>query len=148
MSNEKLEADHLRWIVEKQPACLMRVATDGPVLAANDAALALLGAEKPSQVLGKALTGFLVPLSQEPWQGFMDKLTAGASHSLECDLLDVSGMVRSVILHGVPLADHADGIPSVLLAARDVGAVRRVEAALHESEQLRQQVASEPAVSR
>ena len=111
MSNEKLEADHLRWIVEKQPACLMRVATDGPVLAANDAALALLGADKPSQVLGKALTGFLVPLSQEPWQGFMDKLTAGASHSLECDLLDVSGMVRSVILHGVPLAEHADASP-------------------------------------
>ena len=143
-SNVKPEADHLRWIVEKQPSCLMRVGADGLVLAANDAALALLGAEKPSQVLGTALTGRVAPAHQESWRTFVDRVTRGSSQSLECDMHDVAGTSRSVILHAVPLLDHADGIPSLLLSARDVAAVRRVEAALLESERLRQQTAAAP----
>ena len=116
----------------------MRVGGDGVVLAANDAALALFGADKASQVLGTSLTGFVAASHRDIWLGFVAKVTAGSAHSLECVLNDVSGTERNVILHGVPLLDHADGVRSVLLSIRDNGAIRRMEAALHESEQLRQ----------
>jgi chromosome segregation ATPase len=133
------EADHLRWIVEKQPSCLMRIGADSVVLAANDAALALFGAERASQVLGTSLTGFVAASHRDIWLGFVAKVTAGSPHSLECVLNDVSSSERHVVLHGVPLLDHADGIRSVLLSIRDNNAIRRMEAALHETEQLRQQ---------
>jgi chromosome segregation ATPase len=141
----KPEADHLKWIVEKQPSCLMRVGGDSVVLAANDAALALFGADKISQVLGTSFAGFVAASHRETWLGFVGKVTGGASQSLECVVNDVSGTERSVILHGVPLLDHADGILSVLLSIRDNNAIRRMEAALHETEQMRQQaVMSKP----
>lgn len=142
------EVDHLRWIVEKQPSCLMRVAADGLVLAANDAALALLGAEKPAQVLGRTITTLIAASHQDAWRGFVDKVTHGSPQSFECDLHDVTGAPRSIVLHGVPLVEHADGITSMLLSARDTAAIRRVEEALLESERLRQQLAvqaSQPA---
>lgn len=138
-SAAKPETDHLRWIVEKQPSCLMRVGVDSVVLAANDAALSLFGAEKASQVLGTSLTGFVAASDRDIWLGFVGKVTAGSSHSLECVLNDVSGTERHVVLHGVPLLDHADGIRSVLLSVRDNNAIRRMEAALHDTEQLRHQ---------
>ena len=116
----------------------MRIAADGLVLAANDAALALLGAETHPQVLGKQLTPLIAPAHHEAWLAFVDKVTHGSSQSFECDLHDVTGATRSVVLHGVPLLDHEDGVPSLLLSARDAAALRGVEAALHESERLRQ----------
>ena len=137
-TDTKPVSDHLRWIVEKQPSCLMRIGTDGVVLAANDAALALLGAESHPQVLGHSLTPLIAPTHQDAWLAFLDKVGHGAPQSCECDLHGVTGATRSVVLHGVPLLDHEDGIPSLLLSARDAGALRGVEAALHESERLRQ----------
>ena len=137
-TDAKPVTDHLRWIVEKQPSCLLRVAADGLVLAANDAALALLGAEAHPQVLGKPLTTLIASAHHDAWLAFVDKVTHGSSQSFECDLQDVTGATRSVVLHGVPLLDHEDGVPSLLLSARDAAALRGVEAALHESERLRQ----------
>lgn len=138
-----LDAEHLRRIVEKQPGCLMRVGTDGLILAANDAALGLLGAQQPAQVLGSLLTTWIDQAHQEAWREFSQSVAVGSPQSVECDLTDVSGAQRSVVFHGVPLVDHADGIPSLILGARDASAVRRLEAALHESEAARQRQATE-----
>ena len=137
-TDTKPVTDHLRWVVEKQPSCLMRIAADGLVLAANDAALTLLGAETHPQVLGKQLKTLIAPAHHDAWLAFVDKVTHGSSQSFECDLHDVAGATHSVVLHGVPLLDHEDGVPSLLLSARDAAALRGVEAALHESERLRQ----------
>ena len=38
--------EHLRRIIEKQPGCLLRADLNGRLLAANDAALGLLGARE------------------------------------------------------------------------------------------------------
>jgi PAS domain S-box-containing protein len=138
-----VSADHLRRILDKQPACLMRVGIDGLILAANDAALELLGAETPAQVLGGSLMTWIVPAHQDAWRTFSNAVGTGAAQSLECDLTNASGSQHSVVLHGVPLVDHVDGIPSLIVGARDATALRRVEAALHESETLRQTLAAE-----
>ena len=60
---------------------------------------------------------------------------------------DLQGVERSVVFHGVPLSDHMDGIPSVILGARDTSGVRRLEAALQESEMVRQQLAAHSGTS-
>src|SRR5262245_39634881 len=131
-SSPAAEADHLRRIVEKQPACLFRVGVDGLILASNDAGLGLLGAQHPAQVLGGFLTTWILPDHHKAWREFAHAVTAGISQSMECELTDVTGNRRLVDFHGVPLIDHADGIPSLILGARDTTAQRRLEAALHE----------------
>jgi chromosome segregation ATPase len=139
------DAEHLRRVLDKQPACLMRVGTDGLILAANDAALGLFAAEGPAAVLGGFLTKWIVPGHHAAWREFSRTVSAGISQSVECDLTDATGTLRSVVFHGVPLVDHADGIPSLIIGARDGSALRRLEIALQESEAIRQKLAAEPA---
>ena len=128
------EAVHLRRLIEKQPACVLRVGIDGLVLAANDAAVSLLGAEGLTQVLGTKLTERIIRRHHEQWEEFAARIREGTSSSIECDLTDLSGGRRTILLQGVPLLDHADGIPSMILAARDTSTYRRLETALRERE--------------
>lgn len=135
-----VQADHLLRIVERQPSCLLRVGIDGVILAANDAALALLDAREPAQVLGSNLMAWIVPGHQDNWRDLAQSASLGASQSAECDLAVGSGARRSVVLHGVPLLDHPDGIPSLILGVRDTTVLRHLEAALQESESARQEL--------
>jgi PAS domain S-box-containing protein len=128
------EARHLRRLLEKQPACLLRVGLDGLLLAANDAALSLLGAEALPQVLGRHLTDWISEPDHTPWDAFAARIREGASSSLECDVTDPAGGSRTLLFQGVPLLDHADGLPSMILSARDTSSARRLETAVRERE--------------
>jgi PAS domain S-box-containing protein len=134
MEPAAVEALHLRRLIEQQPACLLRVGIDGLLLAVNGAALRLFGGETLAQVLGTKLTKLIMPRQHEEWEEFAARIRDGASASIECDLIDLSGTRRSILLQGVPLLDHADGVPSMILTARDISAPRRLEAALRERE--------------
>jgi chromosome segregation ATPase len=128
---------HLIGLIEKQPACLMRVGLDGVLLAVNDAALSLLGATQLGQVLGTMLMERLGPEHSALWCDFAGRVWQDASGSVECDMVDLSGVRRTVEVQSVALADHPDGIRSVLAAVRDVSATRRLELALQEVEKTR-----------
>jgi len=128
------EALHLRRLIEQQPACLLRAGVDGLLLAVNEAALRLLGGEHLTQVLGTNLSKLIVPRQHEEWREFAARVRDGASASIECDLSDLSGTRRTILLQGVPLLDHADGVPSMILTARDISVPLRLEAALRERE--------------
>jgi PAS domain S-box-containing protein len=128
------ETLHLRRFIEKQPACILRVGLDATLLAVNDAALSLVGADRLAQVLGTKLTRFITPRQQDEWEEFASRVKEGASASIECDLSDMAGTRRTILLQGVPLPDHPDGVPSMILSARDISAPRRLEMALRERE--------------
>jgi PAS domain S-box-containing protein len=128
------ETLHLRRFIEKQPACILRVGLDGVLLAVNEAALSLIGAEQLAQVLGTKLTRFIIPRQHDEWEEFSSRVREGASASIECDLTDMSGTRRIILLQGVPLLDHPDGVPSMILSVRDISAPRRLETALRERE--------------
>jgi PAS domain S-box-containing protein len=128
------EAQHLRRVLDTQPACLMRVGIDGHLLAANDAALALLGVADRSVALGATLMTWMAPQDCDRWRHFAERVVAGTRSSLECDLKTSDGETHNVVFHSVPLMDHADGVPSMILAIRDVSAVHRLEMALQERE--------------
>lgn len=142
-STPDTEAEHLRSLIEKQPCCLMRVGLDGLVLAANDAAQQLLGGREPRQVLNHPLTEWIIPEHHAQWHEFAARIRDSGSGSAECDLVVLEGAHCPVLLQGVRLADHRDGIESVLLVARDVSASRRLEAALQEHASARQTLAEE-----
>ncbi len=121
-------APHLQRLIEKQPGCLMRVDLQGVLLAANDAALSLLGASETIQVLGKPLTEWVVPEHHLVWSEFSAVVASDTARSLECDFTDLSSTRRTLLLHGVPVLDHPDGTASIILGARDVTRLRQLEA--------------------
>lgn len=125
---------HLASLLDRQPACLMRVGIDGLLLAVNDASVGLLGADHLEQVLGGLLTDRLVPEHQEPWRDFVSRVWTAGSGSFECDMLDHTGARRSMDLQGIALLDHPDGVRSLLVVARDISSTRVLEQALQEHE--------------
>lgn len=128
------EAAYLRQLLDRQPACMMRVGADGTMLAVNDAALSLLGADNLAQVLDTALADRLVPEHHDLWRDFAARVWSDGSGSLECDMVDPTGATRSLRLQGIALADHPDGVRSLLINARDLSSTRRLEQALQDQE--------------
>jgi chromosome segregation ATPase len=112
----------------------MRVGADGMLLAVNDAALSLLGAETLAQVLDTVIIERLLPEHHELWRDFIARVFSDGSASLDCDMVDRSGVVRSVRLQGNAITDHPDGVRSMILGARDLSATRRLELALQDQE--------------
>jgi hypothetical protein len=135
------EVVRLRMLLEQQPSCLMRVATDGTLLAVSDAAVTLLGAHDLAQLLDTSLIDRIRGASAaEAWADFTTRVFGSGSASAECDIDDVAGTRRSVLLLGVALPDHPDGLTSLLVTVRDVSTARGLEASLHEQEDLRRAV--------
>jgi PAS domain S-box-containing protein len=137
------EAEHLRDLIEKQPCCLLRVGLDGLLLAANDAAQQQLGGREPTQVLDHLFTEWIIPEHHAQWHEFAARIREAGSGSMECDLVGLEGVHYAALLQGVLLADHPDGIVSVLLVARDISTTRRLEEALQEHASGRQALAEE-----
>ncbi|NOT44090.1 MAG: PAS domain-containing protein, partial [Acidobacteria bacterium] len=128
-----VEVEHLRRVLDTQPGCLLRVALDGLVLAANDAALRLLGVESLAQALGRRLNSWMVPAHQQRWAEFAGHVSRGLPTSFECDLTGPAGSLRPTLFHGVPMLEHPDGVTSVLVAARDLSDRHRLETSLEAS---------------
>lgn len=128
------EAAHLRLILDRQPACMMRVGCDGTLLAVNDAALSLFGAEALAQILETPLTDRLIPEHHPLWREFAARVWSEGPGSVECDLVDRAGAVRPVRLQAIAIPEHPDGIRSLLVSARDLSSTRRLEQALQDTE--------------
>ncbi len=131
------DVEWLRGLLDRQPCCVMRVGLEGTMLAVSEAAVSLLGARTLSDVLEKSLLPCLQGDAERLWNDFVARVLYGGSASVECELDDLTGTRRAVILQGVSLPTHADGIESVLLAFREVSTARRLEASLEEQESLR-----------
>src|SRR5687768_5042256 len=131
------EVERLRALLERQPSCLMRITLDGTLLAVSDAALSLLGARALAQVLETSLIEHLHGDAEHLWSDFVRRVLQAGSASLECEMNDLAGVRRAVILHGVSLSSHPDGDDSLLVTIRDVSTARRLQSSLQEQEDLR-----------
>ena len=132
------EVERLRALLDRQPSCLMRVGIDGLILAASDAAVSLFGAQKLAQVLDASLVQRLDGNGAQVWADFVVRVHQSGSASAECEMRDLAGGQRAVVLQGVSLPAHPDGLDSVLLVVRDVSTARRLEESLREQQELRQ----------
>ena len=132
------EVERLRTLLERHPSCLMRVGIRGTLLAANETALSFLGGSDLGHVLD---TSLLERIEGDDvaavWSGFLERVANAGSASLECEMTDLAGVHRAVILQAVTLPPHPDGDESLLITARDVSTSRRLQASLQEQEALR-----------
>src|SRR5262245_27227535 len=112
-----VEAALLRGVLDNPTICLLRLGTDGVVLAANEATLFLVGADSLDEMLGKNFTAWIAPEQHSDWQAFLLQVLAGRSSSLHCDLITAAGSRRAALLHGVPVDDPVDGAKSIAIAA-------------------------------
>jgi len=134
-----VEVTHLRRLLDTQPSCLMRLGADGTVLAANDAALKLIGVTSGAQVLGRDFSVWVPSDQRDRWTAFTDGVVQGYPASVECEIAAPSGDRQPTLFHGVPLTDHPDGVASMAIAARAVSGQRQLEATVIElEEQLRE----------
>jgi PAS domain S-box-containing protein len=131
------EVAQLREVIEKQPACLVRVSLDGTLLAVNEAALSIFGAENLGQVLEQSLPGRFLPDQQKLWDDFCSRVWTSGAGSVECELADLAGEKRPALLKGVARRDHHDGIDSLFITIRDTSSRVRLEQAVVSAAQLR-----------
>jgi hypothetical protein len=136
-TNLAAEVERLHALLDIQPSCLMRVSVDGIVLAASDAAISLLGAQRLAQVLDSNLLDRLEGEREPIWADFVERVRQGGSASAECEMNDLAGVRRAVVLQGALLPVHPDAVESMVVVARDVSTARRLEASLREQEELR-----------
>ena len=135
------EIERLRTLLDKAPSCLMRVGLDGTLLAVTDVALDLLGGRTLADVLGKNFVAFLRGADSAPlWAGFVQRVTEGGSGSAECEMQDLAGNHRDVMLLGGKIDQHPDGVASLLVVVRDLTTARKLEASLLEHEGVRRQL--------
>jgi chromosome segregation ATPase len=104
------------------------------MLAVNDAALALFDAPDLDRILGRGITERLAPEQATIWRDFAARVWTAGSGSCDVDLIDADGNRTALLMHGVALSDHPDGIESILIAVRDTSASRRLERMLEDSE--------------
>jgi len=137
-----VEIAHLRRLLDIQPTCLMRLGADGTVLAANDAALTLMGVASGAQALERDFAAWVPADQRGRWRAFTLGVAQGSPASIECDITTPSGDRHPTLFHAVPVADHPDGVASVAVAARAVASQRQLEAAIVDlEEQLREREA-------
>lgn len=124
----------LRLIVESAPVSLLIAGPDGRILAANWAALTLLGAERLDQVVGGGLHKLVAPEDRERVLALADRACRGEPGSLEYDVVVPDGTRRTLETHVVPLRREGFA-PAVFLGATwDVSERKRLAAALQQSE--------------
>jgi PAS domain-containing protein len=119
------DASYLRRLLERQPACLIRVRLDGVLLACNDAALSLFGSGARRAVLNTNLTDRIVRAQCTTWQEFMTRCWANGAASVECHLVIPDDNARPGLVQGVALENHPDGFESLLLNRRDQSQTHR-----------------------
>jgi cell division protein FtsB len=106
----------LRAVIESAPVSLIVVSVDTKVLAANQAALSLLGAASLDDVRGHELTSFVSPRDREAVAYFVRRVCYGQSGSLEYELLGPGDVRRAVATRAVP-AWREGSAPAVFLGA-------------------------------
>ena len=126
-----LEA-RLRLRLETAPACLMRVAGDGTILAMNIATLKMVDAKWADQVVDQSWYERVEPDAQAACRDFIERAAHGESGSFECQIEGLSGTRRTVLMHAVRAPVAASGVPSALVVMLDLDDTRGLEAALEQ----------------
>lgn len=111
----------LRQIVETMPEGLAVISGDATVLAMNAAGLALLGATRPREVVGRDFCQLVVPDARGDVRQVLEAITSGDAGAMAFDIEGLDGMVRRLELRGVRLERDARGGRGVIATLRRAG---------------------------
>jgi len=128
----RLKEARLRALVEKLPACILRVSADGIVLATNDRAVSLLGGSNANQLLKKSFEPLVPEDGREAWTDFVVRVCAGETRSTEVAITTLDGIERVLEAAAVPSPAEFGRSPSLLMVLRDVTDRKRLEAVVEQ----------------
>jgi PAS domain S-box-containing protein len=129
----RTKESRLRALVDKLPACVVRLSPDGLVLATNAVALSLLGATQPNQLLRKPFDALLDEQARGTWKDFVTRVCSGEQRSCEATITALDGVSRTIEADGVPSPGEGQNNSSALMVLRDVSDRKRLESALEEA---------------
>jgi len=123
--------DRYRKLVEISPDAII-LHRDGKIAYMNPAALTLIGASHPDEVIGKNLLDYIHPDSVDAVKTNIQKDLAGDRTSLmELPMLRLDG--TSIIVEGRGVRTFIDGNPAVQVAIRDITERKRAEEAIRQA---------------
>ncbi|MDB6019361.1 MAG: domain S-box [Pedosphaera sp.] len=128
--------ERYRQLVEHSP-CGILVHDEGRVLFMNTTAARLLGAEMPSQIMGRSVIEFIHPDYHQSVNERIRAVEAGQSVPfVEEKWVRLNGAVVDVAVAATPLHFHGDRERhAIQLIALDITGQKKNEAALHRSEE-------------
>jgi PAS domain S-box-containing protein len=133
LASLRVKESRLRALVDRLPACVVRLSPEGVVLATNAVALSLLGASQPNQLLRKPFEALISVEARDGWADFVVRVCGGEQRSFEFPLMALDGATRTVEAIAVPSPAEANGGPSLLMVLRDVSDRQRLEASLEDA---------------
>jgi PAS domain S-box-containing protein len=129
---DKLEnRDSYRRLLEGSPDAIF-MSRNGCIGFANHAAVRLLGASSPEQILGRPIDEIFPPPSRERVHEIFQRLLQHTSARFEASIAALDGTIRDADVAAAPVEGDASAIQLVL---RDITDRKRAEAALRESEE-------------
>jgi PAS domain S-box-containing protein len=124
--------DRYRTLVEISPDAVI-VHQEGKITYLNPAALKLLGASQPDEILGKNILDFIQPEFRDKVRDNISKDLGGdTTPPMELHMSRING--TPVIVEGRGVRTFIGGKPAVQVALRDITETKRAEEALRESE--------------
>lgn len=110
----------VRAIFDGEPECVKLLSPAGEVLEINPAGVAMLEAESVEQIRAMGAARFLVPEHLPAFVEMHHRVMAGASETLEFEIVGLKGTRRWMEAHVVPLRGENGEITAALAVTRDV----------------------------
>jgi PAS domain S-box-containing protein len=125
LTSLRLKEARLRSLVEKLPASILRLSADGIVLATNDRAVSLLGANSANQLLKKSFDPLVHQDGREAWTDFVVRVCAGETRSTEVAITTLDGiapyhMIATLAFDSVAAVQSALASPQGKAVADDL----------------------------
>jgi PAS domain S-box-containing protein len=125
--------ERYRQLVEISPDAVI-IHQEGKISYINPAAVKLLGASQPDEIIGKNVLDSIHPDFHDSVMKNIEKdLKDEISPSLVLQMIRLDG--TSIIVEGRGVRTSIGGKPAIQVAIRDISESKRAEAALHESEE-------------
>jgi DNA-binding response OmpR family regulator len=124
----------LRLIIETIPTCVTRLAPDGTIQAMNFNGLAVLGAMRLDQVVGKNLFTLAGPKCEERLREFFAQFGNGRSASIVFEWEGLDGISRRLEICAASLGRESEADRTILAVIHPVGPESGTESTLCASE--------------
>lgn len=125
--------ERYRQLVEISPDAVI-IHQEGKISYINPAAVKLLGASQPDEIIGKNVLDSIHPDFHDSVMKNIEKdLKDEISPSLVLQMIRLDG--TSIIVEGRGVRTSLGGKPAIQVAIRDISESKRAEAALHDSEE-------------
>jgi len=117
----------LSAIFDLEPECVKLLDQEGRLLEMNPAGLAMIEAESFDQVRGQPVFLLVAPEWKPAFLEFHQRVLAGASTSLDFEIIGLKGTRRWMESHAVPLRDAAGKVTALVAVTRDITARKHAE---------------------